>query len=87
VIQRFWVVANRVEPRDPRRQLERQRQELPVSEPQQQQPGQQEQQHRFPALLAPAHPERWMTLRDDPAAIRSLENGVPRQSAAEQGPV
>jgi len=46
VLHRFGVGANGLEPRDPRRQLEQleqQRQELPVSEPQQQQPGQQEQ--------------------------------------------
>jgi hypothetical protein len=46
VLHRFGVGANGLEPRDPRRQLEQlepRRQELPVSEPQQQQPGQQEQ--------------------------------------------
>jgi retron-type reverse transcriptase len=46
VLHRFGVVANGLEPRDSRRQLEQleqQRQELPVGEPQQQQPGQQEQ--------------------------------------------
>ena len=43
VLHRFGVVANGLEPRDPRRQLEQQREQLPVSEPQQQQPGQQEQ--------------------------------------------
>jgi hypothetical protein len=46
VLQRFGVGANGLEPRDSRRQLEQQRQELPVSEPQQQQPGQQEQRAR-----------------------------------------
>jgi len=40
VLHGFGVVANGLEPRDSRRQLEQQRQELPVSEPQQQQPGQ-----------------------------------------------
>ena len=44
VMRRFGVVANGLEPRDSRRQLEQlerlgQSQELPVSEPQQQQPG------------------------------------------------
>lgn len=43
VLQRFGVVANGLEPRDSRWQLEQQCQELPVSEPQQQQPGQPEQ--------------------------------------------
>jgi RNA-directed DNA polymerase len=42
VMDRFGVMANGLEPRDSRwqlEQLERERQELPVSEPQQQQPG------------------------------------------------
>jgi hypothetical protein len=41
-----------LEPRDPRRQLEQQRQELPLGQPQQQQPGQRQQQQRLPAGLA-----------------------------------
>jgi hypothetical protein len=79
------VVANGLEPRDPRRQLEQQRQELPVSEPQQ--PGQQEQQHRFPGSAGPSSSGALDDAQADPAAILSLEYGVPGQSAVGQGPV
>jgi hypothetical protein len=49
--------ALRLEPHDPRRQLEqRQPEEFPVSESQQQQPGQQEQQHRFSRACSPTVP-------------------------------
>ena len=52
---RFGVVAKRLEPRDPRGQLEQQREELPVGESQQQQrPGQQEQQYRVPCSPGPS---------------------------------
>lgn len=44
----------RLEPRDARRQLEQQSQELPIGEPQQQLAGQPEQQQRVPACLPPA---------------------------------
>ena len=54
VENRFGVAAKRLEPRDPRRQLEQQRDQLPVSEPQQQQPGQPEQQHRIPGCPRPS---------------------------------
>ena len=87
VLHRFGVVANGLEPRDPRRQLEQQRQELPVSEPQQQQPGQQEQQHRFPGSAGPSSSGALDDAPADPAAILSPERGVPGQSAVEQGPV
>jgi hypothetical protein len=87
VLHRFGVVANGLEPRDPRRQLEQQRQELPVSEPQQQQPGQQEQQHRFPGSAGPSSSGALDDAPADPAAILSPERGVPGQTAVEQGPV
>jgi hypothetical protein len=87
VLHRFGVVANGLEPRDPRRQLEQQRQELPVSEPQQQQPGQQEQQHRFPGCPGPSSSGALDDALADPAAILSPERGVPGQTAVEQGPV
>lgn len=48
------MVAPRLEPGDPGRQLEPQRQELPGHEPQQQLAGQQEQQHRVPVRPPPA---------------------------------
>jgi hypothetical protein len=79
------VVANGLEPRDPRWQLKRRRQELPVSEPQQ--PGQQEQQHRFPGFAGPSSSGVLDDAPADPAAILSLEDGVPGQTAVEQGPV
>ena len=51
---RFGVVARRLEPHDPRGQLEQQRDQLPVGEPQQQQPGQQEQQYWVPRGSGPS---------------------------------
>jgi hypothetical protein len=45
---RFSGCADGLQPRHPRRQLEQQRQQLPHGQPQQEQPGQQEQQHRVP---------------------------------------
>jgi len=54
VMNRFGVVANGLEPRDPRRQLEQQREQLPVGEPQQQQPDEQEQQYRVPSRPGPS---------------------------------
>ena len=69
------MAAIGLEPRDPRRQLEQQRQELPVSEPQQQQPVEHEQQHRLPPLQLIAPPDRGRLRMsaprtgDDPAVI------------------
>ena len=71
VLERFGVAARRLEPRDSRRQLEQQRQELPVSEPQQQQPGQQEQQHRLPGCPCPSSIVAPAGAPADPAAILS----------------
>jgi hypothetical protein len=87
VLHRFGVVANGLEPRDPRRQLEQQRQELPLSEPQQRQPRQQEQQHRFPGCPGPSSSGALDDAPADPAAILSPERGVPGQTTVEQGPV
>jgi hypothetical protein len=90
VLHRFGVVANGLEPRDPRRQLEqleRQRQELPLSEPQQQQPGQQEQQHRVPGCPGPSSIPQVEFSGTDPAAILSPEDGVSGRIAGEEGPV
>jgi hypothetical protein len=93
VLHRFGVVANGLEPRDPRRrleqleQVEQQRQELPLGEPQQQQPGQQEQQHRFPGCPGPSSSGALDDAQADPAAILSPERGVPGQTAVEPGPV
>ena len=71
VLKRFGVAANGLEPRDPRRQLEQQRQELPVSEPQQQQPVQQEQQYWVPGCLGPSSTGAPEGAAADPAAIPS----------------
>jgi hypothetical protein len=70
----FGVVANGLEPRDSRRQLEQQRQELPVGEPQQQQPGQQEQQHRFPGSAGPSSIRAVENAQADPAIILSPDS-------------
>ncbi len=48
VMERFRSAAIGHEPGEPGRQLEQQREQLPCGEPQQQQPGQHEQQHRVP---------------------------------------
>jgi RNA-directed DNA polymerase len=71
VLERFGVAAIGLEPRDPRRQLEQQRQELPVSEPQQQQPVQQEQQHWVPGCPGPSSTGAPEGALADPAAIPS----------------
>lgn len=73
------VVADGLEPRDPRGQLEQQRPELPVGEPQQQQPGQQEQQHRVPRCPGPSSIPRGGT---DPDAILSCGDWVPRANSS-----
>jgi hypothetical protein len=59
LLKRFGSVAIGLEPGEPGRQLEQQRQQLPRREPQQQQPVQHEQQHRVPCCsqLRPRMPE------------------------------
>ena len=86
VLHRFGVVANGLEPRDPWRQLEQleqlgQRQELPVREPQQQQPGQQEQQQRIPCRPGPSSTRLPEGSGADPAAIPSARRQASRQRA------
>ena len=67
-----------LEPRESRGQLEQQRQELPVRESEQQQPGQQEQQYWVPCRPVPSSTRRlrkrarWV----DPAAIPSRADGA-----------
>jgi retron-type reverse transcriptase len=61
-----------LEPRDPRRQLEQQRHQLPRGEPQQRQPDEQEQQHRVPVRAAPSSTGRHDRAPADPAALPSL---------------
>ena len=81
VLERFGVAARRLEPRDSRRQLEQQRQELPVSEPQQQQPDQQEQQHWVPGCPGPSSTGAPEGAPADPAAIPSgaMSSGAGKQ--------
>ncbi len=79
VLQRFGVVAIRLEPRDSRGQLEQQRDQLPDGEPQQQLAGQREQQQRVPlrpALSSTRLPEGGGA---DPAAILSPAGILPGQ--------
>ncbi len=71
VLERFGVAAIGLEPRDSRRQLEQQRQELPVGEPQQQQPVEQEQQRRVPGCPDPSSTGAPEGALADPAAIPS----------------
>jgi len=84
VLQRFGVAANGLEPRDPRRQLEQQRDELPVSEPQQQQPGQCEQQPWIPGCAGPSSTGGLENPQADPAAILSSKRSVTRQRTANE---
>jgi RNA-directed DNA polymerase len=59
VMARFRSAAIGLEPGEPGRQLEQQREQLPCRKPQQQQPGQQQQQHRVPSCpqLRPTMPD------------------------------
>lgn len=74
VLQRFGVATKRLEPRESGRQLEQQRDQLPDGEPQQQQPDEQEQQHRIPFRLAPSSTLMPDGVGADPAAILSGTN-------------
>ena len=85
VIGRFGVVANGLEPGDPRRQLEQQRQELPVGTALQQLAGQQEQQHRVPARSRPSSTCGSVELLVDPAAIPTCGE-CPTQAKKESTP-
>jgi hypothetical protein len=68
------VATKRLEPRESGRQLEQQRDQLPDGEPQQQQPDEQEQQHRIPFRLAPSSTLMPDGVGADPAAILSGTN-------------
>ncbi len=69
VIERFGVVAKGFEPREPRGQLEQQRQELPHGEPEQEQPGQPEQQPGVPPCPGLSSIPAGESAGTDPAAI------------------
>jgi RNA-directed DNA polymerase len=76
VMERFGAVANGLEPRHPRRQLEQQRGQLPVGAAQQQQPRQRQQQHRFPGCPVPSSTRGWENPLADPAAVPSSNRVV-----------
>ena len=79
VLQRFRVAAKRLEPRESGRQLEQRCELLPVGVSQQQQPDEQQQQHRVPRRPAPSSTRAWERALADPATILS-----PAASALEQ---
>jgi hypothetical protein len=64
VMEKFRSAAIGLEPGEPGRQLEQQREQLPRREPQQQQSGQHEQQHRVPHCpqLRPTVPDGTMSM-------------------------
>jgi hypothetical protein len=68
-----WSVmgaSQRLEPREPRRQLEQQRRELPFSEPQQEHAGQPEQQPGLPGRRS-STVSGWISAPMEPAGIPS----------------
>ena len=71
VINRFGAEANGLQPRDSRRQLEQQRGQYPLRQPQQQQPGQCQQQHRFPGCSGPSSTREMEISPADPATVPS----------------
>ena len=79
VLQRFGVAAKGLEPRESGRQLEQQRDQLPDGEPQQQQPDEQQQQHRVPFRPAPSSIGAPDGASADPAAIPSPVASLPGQ--------
>jgi hypothetical protein len=81
VLERFGLVARGLEPGDPGRQLEQQRQELPGHEPQQQLAGQQEQQQRVPVRPPPSSTAVSDDTTADPAAILSARGSASRRQS------
>jgi hypothetical protein len=73
-MDRFGVMAKGREPRHSRRQLEQGRQELPLSEPQQQQPRQKERQQRVPGRAGPSSTRALENAQADPAVILSPDS-------------
>ncbi len=68
VMKRFGMAALGLEPRETRGRLEQQREQLPDGEPQQQQPGEHEQQPRVPVRPAPSSTDAPNGASADPAA-------------------
>lgn len=73
VRERFGVAANRLEPGDPRRQLEQQRAQLPVGAAEQQHADESEQQCRVPRGPGPSSTGALDDAPADPAAILSAQ--------------
>jgi retron-type reverse transcriptase len=73
-LQRIGVAVKRFQPGESGRQLQQQRDQLPDGESQQQQPGQQQQQHRIPFCPIPSSTLTPDGVEADPAAIRSGAN-------------
>jgi len=71
VMQRFGAEANGLQPRDPRRQLEQQREQRALCQTQQQQPDQCQQQHWLPVCLAPSSTRKSEGSPADPATVPS----------------
>ena len=71
VMERFGAEANGLQPRAPRRQLEQQRQQRAVREPQQQHADERQQQHWFSRCAAPSSTRRSEDSQADPAAVLS----------------
>ena len=86
VLERFGVAAIGHQLRDPRGQLEQQRQQLPDGEPQQQQPGQSEQQRGFPSCPAPSSTRAAAGAWADPVAIPSGTVAQRRQTTGQSPP-
>jgi hypothetical protein len=86
VLERFGVAAIGLEPRDPGRQLEQQREQLPVGTAQQQQPVQQEQQHWVPGCPGPSSTRAPEGAWADPAAIPSCPGDLAQANRESEPP-
>jgi hypothetical protein len=82
----LWWAALGLQPRDPRGQLEQQRDQLPRGEPQQQLAGQQEQQPRVPVRPAPSSTSVPEGAKADPAAILSCGDNQPQANSRKEPP-
>ncbi len=79
---RFGVVADGLEPRDPRGQLEQRRPELPVGVSQQQHARQPEQQHWVPRRPGPSSVPGVESTGNDPAATLSCDRSAAQANTA-----
>jgi len=76
VMQRFGAEANGLQPRDPRRQLEQQREQRALCQTQQQQPDQCQQQHWLPGCPDPSSTRESDDSPADPATVPSANQRV-----------